>query len=178
MKTLYFMRHGLTEMNAAGIWSGRTETALTQEGKDQAKRAGKAAKALSIDAIACSTMGRAIETAEIVAKEIGYPIDNIHKSSLLIERNFGSLEGTPWQPDLDLDGFSDVESIDTLKNRALLALEWIETIPGRTILIVSHGSTGRMLRHLVNPNIPFKEASGFNNAEIAHLTELNTSHKG
>lgn len=169
MKILYFMRHGLTEMNVAGKWSGRTETSLTQEGRDQAELAGKAAKSLSIDAIVCSTMGRAIETAEIVAKEIGYPLDQIHKSSLLIERDFGSFEGTPWQPDLDLDGFSDVESVDTLKNRAILALEWVESIPGDTILIVSHGATGRMLRHVVDPSVPFKGAARFSNAEIHEL---------
>lgn len=174
MKTLYFMRHGLTKMNVAGVWSGTTETSLTKEGREQAKRAGKTAKDLGIDAIVCSTMGRAIETAEIVAKEIGYPLDAIHKSSLLIERHFGSLEGAPWQPDLNLDGFADVESIDTLKNRALLALEWIETIPGNTILIVSHGATGRMIRHAANPDIPFAGAGKFNNAEIAKLSRGQT----
>lgn len=169
MKTLYFMRHGLTEMNVAGLWSGRTETQLTAEGRKQAKRAGQAAKNLGIDAIVCSTMGRAVETAEIVAKEIGYPVENIHKSSLLIERHFGELEGTPWQPDLNVDGFADVESVDTLKNRALLALEWIETIPGKTILIVSHGATGRMIRHAANQTIPFVGAGKFDNAELVKL---------
>jgi broad specificity phosphatase PhoE len=169
MKTLYFMRHGLTEMNAAGKWSGSTETILTKEGREQAIHAGKAAKGLGIDTIVCSTMVRAVETAEIVAKEIGYPLDKIHKSSLLIERHFGELEGQPYQPDLNLDGFSDVESLDTLKNRALLALEWIETIPGNTILVVSHGSTGRMLRHIVNPTVPFSGAGHFPNAEIRKI---------
>ena len=169
MKILYFMRHGLTEMNVAGIWSGSTETSLTAEGRAQAKRAGLAAKDLGIDAIVCSTMGRAIETAEIVAKEIGYPLDNIHKSSLLIERHFGELEGQPYKPDLNLDGFADVESIDTLKNRAVLALEWISTISGDTILVVSHGSTGRMLRHVASPDIPFAGAGHFKNADIVRL---------
>lgn len=169
MRTLYFMRHGLTDMNVAGVWSGSTEAKLTDEGRKQAKRAGKTAKDLGIDAIVCSTQGRAVETAEIVAKEIGYPLDKIHKSSLLIERHFGKLEGQPYKPDLDMDGIADVESLDTLKNRALLALEWIETIPGNTILVVSHGSTGRMLRHAKNPDIPFQGAGHFPNAEILKL---------
>lgn len=169
MKILYFMRHGLTEMNVAGKWSGSTETILTKEGREQAKRAGKAAKDLGIDAIVCSTMVRAVETAEIVAKEIGYPLDKIHKSSLLIERHFGELEGQPYKPDLDMDGMADVESLDTLKNRARLALEWIETVPGNVILVVSHGSTGRMLRHVANPQIPFAGAGHFPNAEIRKI---------
>lgn len=169
MKILYFMRHGLTEMNAAGKWSGSTETVLTKEGRAQAKRAGIAAKDLGIDAVVCSTMIRAVETAEIVAKEIGYPLDKIHKSSLLIERHFGELEGQPYKPDLDMDGIADVESLDTLKNRARLALEWIETIPGKVILVVSHGSTGRMLRHVANPQIPFAGAGHFPNAVIRKI---------
>lgn len=163
------MRHGLTEMNVSGVWSGTTETPLTAKGRKQAKLAGQAAKDLGIDTIVCSTMGRAIESAEIVAKEIGYPLDKIHKSSLLIERHFGELEGQPYFPDLDLDGVADIESTDTLLNRAKLAIDWIETITGNTILVVSHGSTGRAIRHILNPSIPFRGAGHFKNAEIVQF---------
>lgn len=169
MKKLYFMRHGLTEMNVAGLWSGTTETALTEEGRAQAKRAGSQAKTLQIDTIVCSTMGRAVETAQIVAKEIGYPIENIHKSSLLIERHFGALEGQPWNPDLDVDGITDIETTDTMFNRIRLAIEWMETIPGDTVLVVSHGATGRAMRHVLTPDVPFHGAGRFTNAEIVEL---------
>lgn len=169
MKKIYFMRHGLTEMNKAGLWSGTTETSLTLEGRKQAKQAGVTAKNLRIDTIVCSTMGRAIETAEIVAKEIGYPVEKIHKSSLLIERHFGVLEGQPWNPDLDIDGITDIESTDTLFQRVRLALEWIETLPGETVLVVSHGATGRAVRHLLLPDTPFHGAGRFANAEIVEL---------
>lgn len=169
MKTIYFMRHGLTEMNVAGVWSGSSETDLTDEGRAQAKRAGIQATGLGIEAIVCSTQSRAIETAEIVAKEIDYPLDHIHKSSLLIERHMGELEGTPWQPDLNLDGVADIESTDTLFHRARLAVEWLESLPYDTILVVSHGATGRALRHIMNPAIPFIGAGHFPNAEIIQL---------
>lgn len=168
MKKLYFMRHGLTEMNAAGLRSGTTETSLTAEGRQQAKLAGQEAKKLSIDTIVCSTMGRTRETAEIAAKEMGFPIENIMHSSLLIERHFGELEGQPYKPDLDLDGFADVESTETILHRAKLALEWIESIPGESILVVSHGGFGRALRHIANQEIPFN-GPGFKNAEIHEL---------
>ena len=172
MKKLYFVRHGLTEMNVAGLWSGSTETSLTNDGRAQARKAGQAAKALGIDAIVSSTMGRAVETAQIIAKEIGYPAENIHTSSLLIERHFGALEGQPYFPDLNMDGVADVESVETLLGRAKLALEWINTIPGNTILIVSHGSTGRAIRHVLHPEIPFK-GNHFPNAEIRELLQTN-----
>lgn len=162
------MRHGLTEMNAAGLRSGSTETILTAEGRNQAKLAGQQAKHLSIDLIVCSTMKRTRETAEIVAHEMDYPIEKIMHSSLLIERHFGELEGQPYSPDLDIDGFADVESTDTLLHRAQLALEWIESLPGESILVVSHGSFGRALRHIVNRDIPFGPPS-FKNAEVVEL---------
>ena len=171
MKKLYFMRHGLTEMNVAGVWSGTTETALTSEGREQAKLAGKQAKSLNIDTIVCSTLGRAKETAEIVAKAMGYPLDKIVHSSLLIERHFGVLEGQPYKPDFNFDGIADVETTDTLIHRARLALEWIESLDGETILVVSHGSLGRALRHAVHEHIPFEGAGKFNNAEIITLRQ-------
>lgn len=169
MKTIYFMRHGLTELNEAGLRAGSTETPLTKKGREQAKQAGEQAKSIKIDTIVCSTQGRARETADIVAKEIDFPKEQILHSSLLIERHFGELEGQPYKPDLDLDGFADVESTETILNRARLALEWIESLPGDSILIVSHSGFGRALRHVIHRHIPFTGSGSFNNAEIVKL---------
>ncbi|MFA5004471.1 MAG: histidine phosphatase family protein [Candidatus Saccharimonadales bacterium] len=176
MKRLYFVRHGLSEMNLSGHVSGSTETPLAAEGKAQAKLAGEHAKALHIDHIIASPLSRAYDTAKIIAKEVGYPTDKIELNSLLIERHFGSLEGTVWTPDLDLDGFADVESHDNLKNRVILALEYVQTLPAENVLIVSHGATGRMFRHVIEPNIPFRStdpdvrhATRFENAKIVQL---------
>ena len=127
MKKLYFIRHGLSEMNVKGLIAGRTESPLTEEGKLQARHAGKQAKKLGIDYIVSSPMSRAHETAKIIAKEIGYPLDKIHLNSLFIERDFGELEGKVWSPDLDIDGFADVEAQDTLIERAGLALNFLES---------------------------------------------------
>jgi uncharacterized phosphatase len=168
MKTLYFTRHGLTEMNKAGLRSGSTETPLAHEGREQAKVAGQHAKDLGIDVIACSTMGRAIETAEIIADEIGHPLSDIYKSELLVERHFGILEGQPYVPDNDTDDIENIETTEQLFERVRKALAWIETLPGDTVLVVAHGAVGRALRHIANKNIPFRD-SHFPNAEIVEL---------
>ncbi len=160
MKKLYFCRHGQTEMNTLGHFSGTTETPLTTEGRKQAKRAGKKAKDLNIDYIISSPLSRAVETAQIIAKEIGYPIDKIHTNELFIERHFGDLEGRAWNPDLDMDGIADIETRDTVLERARLALEFLETIDADNILVVSHGSFGRALRSLFLPHIPYHQTSG------------------
>jgi len=164
MKKLYFIRHGLSETNAQGLFAGTTNTPLTDEGRQQAKKAGKAAKDLGIDLIVSSSLSRALETAEIFAKEIGYPVDKIKTNKLLMERHYGSLEGKPWAPGLDMP--DDVETDDSLINRAQQALEWINSFEADDILVVSHGSLGRALRSLVNSNYTMDHHEGLNNAEL------------
>lgn len=155
MKRLYFARHGLSEANIAGVWSGTSETPLSPEGKKQAKLAGQHAKNLGIDHIIASPLSRAHDTAKIIAKEIGYPIENIELNSLLIERHFGVMEGQPWQIDADTDGFVDVETRDEVLERAKMALEHISHLEAETILVVAHGTIGRAMRSLVQPHKPF-----------------------
>lgn len=171
MKKLYFVRHGLSELNVQSLYAGITDTPLTDEGRRQAKLAGQHAKQLDIDYIISSPLSRALETAQIIAKEIGYPLDNIEVNSLFIERDFGALEAQPWKPDLDLDGVADIEKPETLVERARLAIEHIKTLDADHILIVSHGSFGRAIRHHFDPDKPYqnKTSSGelkIPNAEI------------
>lgn len=165
MKKMYFVRHGLTEMNVAQLASGTTETPLTTEGKKQARLTGRHAKNLHIDYIVCSPLGRAVETAKIIAKEIGYPAKKIHYNSLFIEQHFGAYEGQPWDPDLDLDGIVDAEKTDQLLARAQMAHEFLHTLDAHNILVVSHGRFGRALRHHIADH-PFTDYSKINNAEI------------
>jgi uncharacterized phosphatase len=170
MKHVYFCRHGLSQLNLDGKWAGSTETPLTAEGRKQAKLAGLEAKKLDIDYILCSPLSRAHDTARIIAGEIGYPVHDIDVNSLVVERHFGSLEGQTWDPDLNLDGISDMETEDSLLERARLTLKHLETIDAGNILIVSHGSFGRAFRHILHPEIPFRGSDRFHNAQIVRLS--------
>lgn len=170
MKKLYFIRHGLSQMNIEGRWSGTSETPLSAEGRKQAKVAGQHAKGLAIDYIVCSPLSRALETAKIIAEEIGYPIDKIHTNSLFIERHWGELEGEKWDPDLNLDGIVDIETKDNVIKRARLAIDFLNTLDAHNILVVSHGSFGRAMRHHLTDHIYENQRSkndkGIPNAEI------------
>ncbi len=166
MKHLYFVRHGLSEMNKLGIWSGTLETPLVPEGKEQARQAGLQARYLNIDCIVSSPLSRAQETAQIIAHEIGYPLEQIHTNPLFVERHFGELEGRPWDPDLNMDGISDIETVDTLLERARLALEFLQSLKAENILVVSHASFGRALRHHILKEYPFSHPHRLQNAEI------------
>lgn len=160
MKKLYFIRHGESEMNVAGHFAGVTDTPLTAHGREQARRAGKKARDLHLDYIISSPLSRAHETAQIIAEEIGYPVDEVHVNKLFIERDFGELEGKPWAPDLNLDGISDIETRDTILERAKLALQFLQELEGvHNILVVSHGSFGRAMRSLILPEYQYVNRS-------------------
>lgn len=171
MRKLYFVRHGQSETNASGHIAGSTDTPLTKLGRKQAKKAGKAAKKLNIDLIVSSPLSRALETAQIIAKQIGYPLDQIHTNKLLMEQDYGSLEGQLWKPDFDLDGFSDIETEDSLVERAHLALKWIKSFQAEHVLVVSHGAIGRALRSVVNTDYTLHDHGGLANAEIVNWVE-------
>jgi broad specificity phosphatase PhoE len=166
MTHLYHVRHGLSEMNKAGKISGHTDTPLAEEGRKQAKKTGKKAKQLGIDYIICSPLIRAHETAKIIAREIGYPIDKIEVNPLFIERNFGAMEGQPYRPDIDYDGIADAEKTDVFLARAEQAVMYLKSLPHSKILVVSHGSTSRALRHHLIKDQPFHMPIKYKNAEL------------
>lgn len=158
MKHLYYVRHGLSEMNKQGLWSGSlSDTPLTDEGREQAKNVGDEliANSITIDYIIASPLSRAHDTAKIIAKTIGYPVKNIETNPLFVERHFGQLEGKPWAPDLDLDGISEIETSDTLLHRAERALNYLESLPYDNILVVAHGSIGRAIRQHLFQDMPY-----------------------
>lgn len=157
MKKLFYVRHGETHMNVAGLLSGRTETPLTEKGIKQAKATGKELKQKlpHIDLIVCSPYERTYETARLIAEEIGYPIEKIQKNELFIERTFGVLEGTLGKDFLDkheyreFDDVEGSETIEELQKRAEKAFKYLETLNEDNILVVGHGAFARAIKRVV-----------------------------
>ncbi|MDQ3064734.1 MAG: histidine phosphatase family protein [bacterium] len=169
MKHLYFIRHGESEMNVSGLFAGHTDTPLTQEGRRQAIKAGQAAKKLGIEYIFSSLLARAHDTARIVAKEIGFPETEIVLDPILMERFYGNMEGQPYSLDSHNNDFEGAETVTELLLRARQALDKIEAIDAEIILVVSHGSFGRALRHHVLEDFPFSHPLRIPNAELIQL---------
>jgi uncharacterized phosphatase len=157
MNRLLYIRHGETQMNVSGLLSGRTETPLTEKGIAQAIESGKEIKQKlpKIDLIVCSPYERTFETAKLIAKEIGYPVENIQKNDMFIERTFGVLEGTPGKEFLDkheyreFDDVEGSETIEELQKRAEKAFKWLETQKEENILVVGHGAFARAIKRVV-----------------------------
>jgi broad specificity phosphatase PhoE len=89
----FLIRHGQSTANASGVWQGQREFPLSEEGRLQARLAGKALAGQAFDAIYSSPLGRAFETAEIIAREAHITGPVVPKDGLM-ERHGGSLEGT------------------------------------------------------------------------------------
>ena len=154
MQHLYLMRHGQSEANAHQIIAGSHESPLSETGRHQAAYAGETAKRFfHFDLIASSPMGRALETAQIVASHIGYPDDRILTLSDLRERNLGNVEGAAYTKAPqhngnyeDAENVPGVEPITELLARMQRVLQLLRDRPEQNILIIAHNGCGRMLK--------------------------------
>jgi len=102
---LTLVRHGETRENAAGRWQGRSDSPLTEEGKRQAEQlAGRLRLRGPFAAIYASPLGRALETARLVAPVLGDLA--VRPAPGLVEYDFGEWDGlTP--AELRARGFWD-----------------------------------------------------------------------
>ena len=149
IKTLRYLRHGQTVYNVAGIWQGRADSSLSELGISQARAAGAHFAELKqpFDHVYCSPLGRAAQTLHEALPNVG---DNYATERELIEMSFGSLDGKPIVGDLtgyETYDFSQVggESNAAVRSRTCRALDRIMSRPGhRNVLVVGHGSTGRL----------------------------------
>jgi broad specificity phosphatase PhoE len=90
MTDLLLVRHAETIWHRENRYAGRTDVALTQEGREQAKRLGQWAAAAGISAVWTSPLGRCLLTAEPAVTRIGCPLTADER---LLELDFGALEG-------------------------------------------------------------------------------------
>lgn len=169
MKRLYFLRHGLSELNVAGLFAGSTDTPLTKEGRQKALEAGQKAKGTDIDLIISSPLSRALETAKLFCQGAGIDPKIIITNELLVERSFGSLEKTPWSQELSASLMDDnlpegVEKWSDVRARGKKLLDEIENLNKDNILLVGHGAIGRSIRTFVKPEVNFRE--GILNSEL------------
>ena len=88
--TLLAIRHGETVWNAEKRYQGHGDSPLTETGRKQVTALGRRLKRIRFDNLISSDLGRARETASIVADFTGHPVEI---DSRLRERNYGVLEG-------------------------------------------------------------------------------------
>ncbi|MBL3700666.1 histidine phosphatase family protein [Leucobacter luti] len=145
LATIALVRHGETDWNRAGRIQGRTEVPLNDTGRAQAAATARALAEATADpggwrGIRASPLGRAIETARIIAA--GLELAGPHIDDGFWERDFGAAEGVDvataqerW-PGLHIP---DAEPLDVLAQRTSDALDRVLTEAPNTI-VVAHGA--------------------------------------
>jgi broad specificity phosphatase PhoE len=138
-QTFYFLRHGETDWNRAGLVQGQANIPLNGAGLAQARAAADLLQGAGIAAICTSPLDRAQLTAEIIAARLHVPL---HTIGNLSECRFGSREGHPkstwyeaWRTGTTPSG---AERFAAFMERALDGLNEALGYSG-PVLIVAHG---------------------------------------
>lgn len=149
MKHVYFIRHGETKMNHKLRHQGPDEP-LTERGREQVRELIKFLREQNIDTLVSSNYARALETADMVAKELGitYTIEpsvrefgrplslyGRHHFSPASFRYIFALYRNRFNLLWDKEG---AENLAHVRDRVREARTIIEEIPGQRIAVISH----------------------------------------
>ena len=95
MGTLVLFRHGESEWNAKGLFTGWVDVLLSAKGEDEAASAGRMLAETGVvpDVVHTSVLTRAIQTANIALQEAGLSWLPVRRSWRLNERHYGALQG-------------------------------------------------------------------------------------
>lgn len=87
---IILLRHGETEFNREQRWQGHKDSLLTPRGRQQAREAAERLAEVPVTRLLSSTLGRAQQTASVVADRLGLAIES---DGRLREVGFGDCDG-------------------------------------------------------------------------------------
>jgi len=141
----FIVLNGQTDFDVKGCITGSNDPSLNDKGKNQSGEVAKELQSKGIDMIMASPQNRTMETAEIIAKTIGFEPSKITKGLKLVERNFGDFEGKPVD-DVDMFALSswfgklsppNGESIKDTVNRVIPYMNnMVKIFRNKTMLLV------------------------------------------
>jgi probable phosphoglycerate mutase len=154
---VYLVRHGATQLTAEGRFSGAVGVDLSEEGRWQAEQVGERLRGEGIDAVYCSPLSRAFDTARAIGRVCGLvpvardglrEISHGHWEGLTrgeVEARFAS-EYAAWEEDPFTFAPDGGESGVAVLARALPVIrEIVTTHAGERVAVVSHKATIRLL---------------------------------
>ena len=92
MANLILVRHGESEWNKLGVWTGLTDISLSEKGIQEATLAGEKLKNFKIDVCYISSLKRARQTMNEIKKVLGQDF-TIVENKALDERDYGIYTG-------------------------------------------------------------------------------------
>ncbi len=155
--TAYFVRHGETEANEDDRARGWGKWPLTEEGKRQAEEAGQFLVGHGITKIISSDLPRAKQTAGIVSRILGVPVEY---SKEIRSLNVGEFTGAdkgetrdrflPYlrEPKRQIPGGESIAGF--IKRVVKFVLKDVSREPDETLLFVTHSSDIGALSYSIN----------------------------
>lgn len=168
MTVLYLIRHGQTDWNLEGRYTGQSDIPLNATGERQAAAAASQLNGVKLDAIVSSDLQRAQRTAEIIAAQVDLPVQS---DARLREINQGVWEGmhfseikTRYEEQFKRRKRNPLavappggETVGQVQKRVLAALKDIcARYPRQHVAIVSHGLALAIIKASIN-QIPIEQ---------------------
>lgn len=162
MANLILVRHGESEWNQKGLWTGLTDIGLSEKGIEEARLAGEKLKGFSIDIAFTSVLIRAKQTLLEIKNILNLPNLQTTENKALNERDYGIYTGkNKWeiQEEVGEEQFkslrrgwdSPIPNGETLKDVYNRVIPYYESdiLPklkeGKNVLISAHGNSLRAL---------------------------------
>ncbi len=161
MAYLVLVRHGQSEWNLLGQWTGLTDVELTDEGRSEAQRAAKTLHDISLHRAYTSKLKRAKHTLDEIVDHLQADVERSEHHELN-ERDYGDLTGkNKWQVKKEYgdEKFNlwrrswdhPVPGGETLKDVSARVLPFYEQHiltdlkNGKNVIVAAHGNSLRAL---------------------------------
>lgn len=162
MAKLVLVRHGESEWNAKGLWTGWIDIPLSEKGQQEARTAGEEIKDIHFDEAFTSNLQRAQQTLVEIQHILHCETIPTTKNEALNERNYGDLTGknkwkikeefgeaqfNKWRRSFD-ERPPHGESLHDVYNRVIPYYQQSilpALIKGKNIIIAAHGNSLRAL---------------------------------
>ena len=166
MAYLVLVRHGQSEWNALGLWTGQEDVALTDQGRAEARKAAQHLKDITLHKAHTSTLSRAQQTLEEIKNALQHTrLETTHHSALN-ERHYGDYQAkNKWdiKEQIGEEEFTKlrrnwdhpVPNGETLKDVHSRVLPYYEQHilqdlkDGKNVIVAAHGNSLRaLMKHL------------------------------
>lgn len=166
MAYLVLVRHGQSEWNALGLWTGQEDVSLTEQGRAEARKAAEALRQIPLHKAHTSSLSRAQQTLEEIKAALEHTELETYHHAALDERHYGDYQAkNKWEikEQLGEEDFTKlrrtwdhpVPNGETLKDVHARVIPYYEEAilndlrEGKNVIVAAHGNSLRaLMKHL------------------------------
>jgi len=162
MAYLVLVRHGQSEWNALGLWTGQEDVSLTEQGKAEARKAAEHLRNITLHKAHTSSLSRTHQTLEEIKSALSHTDLETVQDKALDERHYGDYQAkNKWEikeqvgdeefTKLRRNWDHPVPNGETLKDVHARVLPYYEEHiledlkAGKNIIVAAHGNSLRAL---------------------------------